>query len=121
MVAEQVPEFVDLISQIRNGPRARPEVTTKNFVMQEMEALSRKAKRIRASKLGMRTISLQHDGVVIGMTGTLNERETQHELQEVTEKSVRYTQPVEKKSMHIHNFRVIWDFLFFFSNLFILH
>ena len=98
-VAGQVPEFVDLISQIRNGPRDRPEVTTKNFVMQEMEALSRNAKRTRAAKLGMGTLSLQHDGVVIGITGRLNERETQRELREATEEILGYTKPVETKPM----------------------
>ena len=54
---------------------------------------------VRAAKLGMRTLSVQHDGVVIGIAGRLNERETQRELREVTEESLGYTQPVETKLM----------------------
>jgi hypothetical protein len=47
----------------------------------------------------MRTLSLQHDGVVIGITGRLNEKETQRELRKATEESLGYTQPVETKPM----------------------
>ena len=67
-VADTVPEMVNLITQIKNGPRDRPKVTTKNFVLQELEAISREEKHNEAIRLGQIPLSLQHDGVVLGRT-----------------------------------------------------
>ena len=67
-IADTVPEMVNLISQIKNGLRDRPIVTTKNFVLQELEAISREEKYNEAIRLGQIPISLQHDGVVLGRT-----------------------------------------------------
>jgi hypothetical protein len=60
--------MVNLISQIKNGPRDRPTVTTKMFVLQELEAISREGKYNEAIRLGKIPLSLQHDGVVLGRT-----------------------------------------------------
>ena len=42
---------------------ARPILALKSFVLQEAEAVSREAKIRAAAALGLRVVSLQHDGL----------------------------------------------------------
>ena len=72
-VADTVPEMVNLITQMKNGPRDRHKVTTKNFVLQELEAISRDEKHNEAIRLGQIPLSIQHDGVVPGRTNRWDE------------------------------------------------
>ena len=72
-VADTVPVMVNLITQMKNGSRDRPKVTTKNFVLQELEAISRDEKHNEAIRLGQIPLSLQHDGVVLGRTNRWDE------------------------------------------------
>jgi hypothetical protein len=65
--------MVNLITQIKNGLRDRPKVTTKNVVLQELEAISRDEKYNKAIRLGQIPLSLQHDGVVLGRTNRWDE------------------------------------------------
>ena len=80
-IADTVPEMVNLISQIKNSFRDRPIVTTKNFVLQELEAISREEKYNESIRLGQIPISLQHDGVVLGRTSRWDEESLKKVLQ----------------------------------------
>ena len=53
--------------------RARPTLTLKSYVLQEAEAVGREAKIRAAAALGLRVVSLQHDGVAV--LGEVEERQ----------------------------------------------
>ena len=94
-----VPEMVNLIAQFKNGPRDRPKVTTKNFVLQELEAISRDEKYNEAIRLGLIPLSLQHDGVVIGKTNRWDENSLKQILQSKSSAALGYNQPLDVKKM----------------------
>ena len=98
-IADTVPEMVNLISQIKNGIRDRPTVTTKNFVLQELEAISREEKYNEAIRLGQIPLSLQHDGVVLGRTIRWDEESLKKILQLRSSEALGYNQPLEVKKM----------------------
>ena len=97
-IADTVPEMVNLITQIKNGWRDRPKVTTKNFVSQELEATSRDEKYSEAIRVGQTPLSLQHDGVVMGRTPRYDEESLRKILQLKSSEALGYKQPVEVKN-----------------------
>jgi len=74
-MAERAGSMLDFVSQDdcrsgkKRGKRRRrrtpPSLTLKSFVLQEAEAVGREAKLRAAAALGLRVVSLQHDGVVV--------------------------------------------------------
>ena len=59
----------------RKRRRARPTLTLKSYVLQEAEAVGREAKIRAAAALGLRVVSLQHDGVAV--VGEVGERQAE--------------------------------------------
>ena len=110
-VADTVPEMVNLITQIKSGLRDRPKVTTKNVVLQELEAISRDEKYNEAIRLGQRPLSLQHDGVVLGRTNRWGAKSCLKILQLKSSEALEYEQPLEVKKIPSHFFSsgYIWD------------
>ena len=96
-VADTVPEMVNLITQIKNGPRDRPKVTTKDIVLQELEAISRDEKYNEAIRLGQIPLSLQHDGVVLEKTNRWDEKYLKQILQLKSSEAFGYNQPLDVK------------------------
>ena len=89
-VADTVPEMVNLIAQFENDPRDSPKVTTKNFVLQELEAISRDLKYNEAIRLGQIPLSLQHDGVVLGRANRWDEKSLKQLLQLKSSEALGY-------------------------------
>ena len=92
--------MVNLITQIKNGPRDRLKVTTKNVVLQELEAISRDEKYNEAIRLGQIPLSLQHDGVVLGKTNRWDEKSLKQILQLKSSEALGYNQPLDVKIIH---------------------
>ena len=78
---------------------AHPDRTLKSYLLQECEAMSRNAKISWAEREGCKWISLQHDGVVIGLRAGMTKEEACVGLTSACGAALGYRQPVEVKEM----------------------
>lgn len=103
--------MVNPIAQIKNGSGDRPNITTKNFVLQELEAINRNEKYNEAIRIGQIPLSLQHDGVVLGRTDRWDAESFFKILQLKSSEALGYNQPLEVKQMPSHLFSPdhVWD------------
>ena len=80
-------------------PASETEASVFSFAMQEYEARSMKAKMEmceRYGRLGVKPMSLQHDGLVVARGGVTTEELRSH-MQEAVESTLGYSQNVEIK------------------------
>ena len=99
-LAQRLPHMLDLVRQFQvDTPRARPTVTTKNYVFQDEEARSCQAKRQYASENGARTVNLQWDGIVIQLPNGHEPDDVAQEMGMRTSLVQGYPQPVVCKPM----------------------
>ena len=79
--------------------QTRPSLTLKSFVLQEAEAVGREAKIRTAAAMGLRAVSLQHDGIaVMGLDGERRE-EVARAMGEAVTAACGYTSTVTVKEV----------------------
>ena len=76
-----------------------PDRTLKSYILQEAEAASRAVKIAWAERVGARWLSLQHDGVVMGLPGHMTHQRACASLARECEMALGYRQPVVMKEM----------------------
>ena len=105
-VGAQRPHLTELYGWWRTAEVAQAdwspeERTLKSDFCAEFEAASRGAKQWWATSRGHGWFSLQHDGVIIGLTAGTRLADALHELQVCCTRVLGYHQPVEQKPMEV--------------------
>ena len=97
----EMPSMADLITQI--GDREKPQSTLRNYCNQECEGISRMAKMRWADWNGHTWFSLEHDGLGVGLSGNIDEKDAARAATEWSSKALGYTQIVNAKPMPTHD------------------
>ena len=99
--ARRMPLMLQMVQQLNvDLGKSQPfhERTLKSYLLQEAEGISRSAKLQWCSQHGCTGINLQHDGVVIRLTGDWTNADAEEELSRVSTAASGYVQTVETKA-----------------------